>query len=67
MSRVRNRHSVLAGERNVDAKDTIVELKDHVATLEGQKVVLQRKLNMARQQILALGRQAHQSPCMGEK
>ncbi|XP_053467293.1 protein fantom-like [Ictalurus furcatus] len=65
LSKLRNGHSGLAGERNVDTKDTIAELKDCVATLESQKEVLQRKLSLARQQILALGRQTHQSPRMG--
>ncbi|KAB5533058.1 hypothetical protein PHYPO_G00127270 [Pangasianodon hypophthalmus] len=65
LSKLRNGHSGLAGGQNVEAKDTIEELKDRVATLESQKEVLQRKLIMARQQILALGRHTHQSPRMG--
>lgn len=66
MSKLRNGHSGLAVGQNIDAKDTIEKLKDHVATLESQKEVLQRKLRMTRQKILALGKQVHQSPCMGE-
>ncbi|XP_058232075.1 protein fantom [Hemibagrus wyckioides] len=66
LSKLRNVHSGLSWGQNIDAHDTIEELKDRVVTLESQKEVLQRKLSKARQQILALGRQAHQSPHMGQ-
>ncbi|KAF5901145.1 protein fantom-like [Clarias magur] len=59
---LRNRNPGLAEGQN--GEDTIEELKDRVALLVGQKEVLQRKLGMARQQILTLSRQAHQNPCM---
>lgn len=66
-SKLRNKYSGLAGGPNVEANYTIEELKNCVTTLEGQKELLQRKLSITRQQILALGKQAHQSPRMGEK
>ncbi|XP_060717635.1 protein fantom [Tachysurus vachellii] len=66
LSNLRNKHSGLSGRENIGNKDSIEELKDHVVTLESQKEVLERKLNMARKQIPALCQQAHQSPQMGQ-